>query len=82
MWQAQWVTRALRQANPGLDFSIRGMKTKGDNILDVPLAKIGDKGLFTKELELALLNGEIHMAVHSMKDLHQIACRADNRRSL
>ena len=48
MWQAQWVTRALRRANPGLDFSIRGMKTKGDNILDVPLAKIGDKGLLPK----------------------------------
>ncbi|HHW29808.1 MAG TPA: hydroxymethylbilane synthase [Syntrophomonadaceae bacterium] len=69
MWQAQWVSSALRRANPGLDFSIRGMKTKGDNILDVALAKIGDKGLFTKELELALLKGEIHMAVHSMKDL-------------
>jgi hydroxymethylbilane synthase len=45
------------------------MKTKGDNILDVALAKIGDKGLFTKELEVALLNGTINLAVHSMKDL-------------
>lgn len=69
MWQAEWVTSALRRANPGLNFYIRGMKTKGDNILDVALAKIGDKGLFTKELELALLNGEINLAVHSMKDL-------------
>lgn len=69
MWQAEWVTGALRRANPGLNFHVRGMKTKGDNILDVALAKIGDKGLFTKELEVALLNGEINLAVHSMKDL-------------
>ncbi|AGL01510.1 hydroxymethylbilane synthase [Desulfoscipio gibsoniae] len=69
MWQAHWVADALRQAHPDRSFHIRGMKTKGDNILDVALAKIGDKGLFTKELELALLNGEINMAVHSMKDL-------------
>lgn len=69
MWQARWVADALFKAHPGHNFIIKGMKTKGDNILDVALAKIGDKGLFTKELELALLNGSINLAVHSMKDL-------------
>ncbi|KAF1084717.1 Porphobilinogen deaminase [Sporotomaculum syntrophicum] len=69
MWQASWVAEALQQAYPDRSFQIKGIKTKGDNILDVALAKIGDKGLFTKELEAALLNGTIHMAVHSMKDL-------------
>lgn len=69
MWQANWVQEALRNAHPDLNFRVLGMKTKGDKILDVALAKIGDKGLFTKELEVALLNGEIDMAVHSMKDL-------------
>lgn len=69
MWQAEWVADALRQIHPGKKFQISGMKTKGDNILDVALAKIGDKGLFTKELEVALLNQDINLAVHSMKDL-------------
>lgn len=69
MWQARWVAETLQQAHPGCNFKIQGMRTKGDNILNVALAKIGDKGLFTKELETALLNGNIQMAVHSMKDL-------------
>ncbi|WP_027364223.1 hydroxymethylbilane synthase [Desulfotruncus alcoholivorax] len=69
MWQSEWVARQLRKYNPNHSFIIKGMKTKGDNILDVALAKIGDKGLFTKELEYALLEGRISMAVHSMKDL-------------
>jgi len=69
MWQARWVAAALQQAHPDRSFHIQGMKTKGDNILDVALAKIGDKGLFTKELEAALLSGTINLAVHSMKDL-------------
>lgn len=69
MWQARWVADALQQAHPDRNFHIQGMKTKGDNILDVALAKIGDKGLFTKELETALLSGTIALAVHSMKDL-------------
>lgn len=69
MWQTEWVAAKLRQAHPELNFDITGMKTKGDNILDVALAKIGDKGLFTKELEVALLEGIINLAVHSMKDL-------------
>ncbi|MCG8402804.1 MAG: hydroxymethylbilane synthase [Firmicutes bacterium] len=69
MWQARWVAGALRRAYPERGISITGMKTKGDHILDVALAKIGDKGLFTKELEAALLAGAIDLAVHSMKDL-------------
>lgn len=69
MWQANWVRDALQSIHPHLRFRVLGMKTKGDKILDVALAKIGDKGLFTKELEVALLNGTIDMAVHSMKDL-------------
>ncbi|MGB9802437.1 hydroxymethylbilane synthase [Desulfofundulus sp.] len=69
MWQARWVLEKLQKLNPGKRFILRGMKTRGDHILDVALAKIGDKGLFTKELEAALSAREIDMAVHSMKDL-------------
>lgn len=69
MWQANWVVDRLRELSPGYNYRIVGIRTQGDNILDVALAKIGDKGLFTKELELAMLRGEIDMAVHSMKDL-------------
>ena len=69
MWQSEWVAEQLRSYNPNLPIVINGMKTKGDSILDVALAKIGDKGLFTKELEHALLEGRISLAVHSMKDL-------------
>lgn len=69
MWQADWVAGRLRELRPGITVSLVGIKTKGDNILDAALAKIGDKGLFTRELETAMLNGEIDMAVHSMKDL-------------
>ncbi|HHW42334.1 hydroxymethylbilane synthase [Desulfofundulus thermobenzoicus] len=69
MWQARWVLNQLERRYPGQPFVLRGMKTKGDHVLDVALAKIGDKGLFTKELEIALDRGEIDLAVHSMKDL-------------
>ncbi|WP_027356314.1 hydroxymethylbilane synthase [Desulfofundulus thermocisternus] len=69
MWQARWVLEKLQGLYPQKKFVLKGMKTRGDHILDVALAKIGDKGLFTKELEVALLNGEIDLAVHSMKDL-------------
>jgi hydroxymethylbilane synthase len=69
MWQAKWVCSRLQELHPDCKFFIKGMKTTGDNILDVALAKIGDKGLFTKELELALARNEIDIAVHSMKDL-------------
>lgn len=69
MWQTNWVVDNLRRLNPDYTFKIVSMKTQGDKILDVALAKIGDKGLFTKELEVAMLNREIDLAVHSMKDL-------------
>lgn len=69
MWQACWVVERLKESSPEYSFRIVGIRTRGDNILDVALAKIGDKGLFTKELEYAMLRGEIDMAVHSMKDL-------------
>ncbi|HEY8875639.1 MAG TPA: hydroxymethylbilane synthase [Desulfosporosinus sp.] len=69
MWQAEWVKSQLSRFYPHLQFELVPMKTKGDKILDVPLSKIGDKGLFTKELELGLLSGELDMAVHSLKDM-------------
>lgn len=69
LWQTNWVLENLSKLNPGYKFRVIEMKTQGDKILDVALAKIGDKGLFTKELEVAMLKGEIDMAVHSMKDM-------------
>ena len=69
LWQTNWVVDKLREFYPEITFKIVTMKTKGDKILDVALAKIGDKGLFTKELEHALLNREIDLAVHSIKDV-------------
>lgn len=69
LWQAEWVKMKLEEFYPEVECILVPMKTKGDKILDVPLAKIGDKGLFTKELEVGLLNGEIDCAVHSLKDL-------------
>lgn len=68
-WQAEWVQSQLTAQHPELDVSITLIKTKGDKILDVPLAKVGGKGLFVKEIEDALLNGSIDLAVHSMKDV-------------
>ncbi|MDD4168717.1 MAG: hydroxymethylbilane synthase [Desulfotomaculaceae bacterium] len=67
--QAEWVTGRLREINPQYSYRIKGIRTLGDKYLDAALSKIGDKGLFTKELELALQRGEIDLAVHSMKDL-------------
>ncbi|HHY60221.1 MAG TPA: hydroxymethylbilane synthase [Clostridia bacterium] len=69
LWQTDCVLKALKEAHPHLTFTVKKIKTKGDKLLDVALAKIGDKGLFTKELEVAMLQGEIDLAVHSMKDL-------------
>ncbi|NIA19151.1 MAG: hydroxymethylbilane synthase, partial [Xanthomonadaceae bacterium] len=68
-WQAEWVRTQLSTTYPELEVSIKLIKTKGDKILDVPLAKVGGKGLFVKEIEDALLNGSIDLAVHSMKDV-------------
>jgi len=69
MWQANHVASLLRRRHPGIAVELLPMVTKGDIILDQPLAKIGGKGLFLKELERALLKGEADIAVHSMKDV-------------
>ena len=69
LWQSETVKSALEKAHPHLKVEIKIIKTKGDKILDVSLSKIGDKGLFTKEIEQALYDGEVDLAVHSMKDL-------------
>ena len=67
--QSQWVQARLQELAPGLTISLQRIQTSGDKILDVPLAKIGGKGLFVKEIEDALLSKEIDLAVHSMKDV-------------
>ena len=69
LWQANWVKSALVKAFPQQIIKLVTIKTKGDKILDVPLAKVGGKGLFVKEIEQALLDGRIDIAVHSMKDM-------------
>ena len=69
LWQANWVKSELAKIHKNIIFEIVIIKTKGDKILDSPLSKIGDKGLFTKEIEKALLNNEVDLAVHSLKDL-------------
>ncbi|KAA8996438.1 hydroxymethylbilane synthase [Affinibrenneria salicis] len=69
LWQAQYVQQQLERCHPGLRVELVPMVTRGDVILDTPLAKIGGKGLFVKELELALLDGRADIAVHSMKDV-------------
>jgi len=69
MWQAQFIQKCLRELYPQTEISILGMTTRGDQILDQSLAKIGGKGLFIKELEQALEDGRADIAVHSMKDM-------------
>ncbi|MBT3046762.1 MAG: hydroxymethylbilane synthase [Candidatus Thiodiazotropha sp.] len=69
MWQAEHVAAALKKAHPDLRVELLGMTTQGDKILDTPLAKIGGKGLFIKELEQGLMSKEADIAVHSMKDV-------------
>ena len=69
LWQAEYVKARLEQAHPGLKVSLVPMVSRGDKLLDAPLAKIGGKGLFVKELETALLENEADIAVHSMKDV-------------
>lgn len=69
MWQAHYVSDALARLHPGLTIELVRMSTQGDKILDVPLAKVGGKGLFVKELEQGLLSGAADIAVHSMKDV-------------
>lgn len=67
--QTYWVKAELEKHFPDIEFEVEKMSTQGDKILDVPLAKIGDKGLFTKELEVGMLNNSTDFAVHSLKDL-------------
>ncbi|WP_437879491.1 hydroxymethylbilane synthase [Pseudomonas sp. LRF_L74] len=69
LWQAEYVKARLEQAHPGVRVSLVPMVSRGDKLLDAPLAKIGGKGLFVKELETALLENEADIAVHSMKDV-------------
>ena len=69
LWQAEFIKAELERFHPGLQVELLGMKTKGDIILDVPLAKVGGKGLFVKELEQAMLDDRADIAVHSMKDV-------------
>ena len=69
LWQANWIKTELNKNTPSLSIKIIVIKTKGDKILDVPLAKVGGKGLFVKEIEEALLDGHVDLAVHSMKDM-------------
>lgn len=69
LWQAEWVKTELERRYPGLKINVKKIKTSGDKMTDVPLAKVGGKGLFVKEIEEALLAQEIDLAVHSMKDV-------------
>jgi hydroxymethylbilane synthase len=69
LWQAEWVKSELEKKYAGLTVTLTKIKTTGDKILDVPLAKVGGKGLFVKEIEEAMLANEIDIAVHSMKDV-------------
>lgn len=87
MWQAEYVQAGLSRAFPDLAVELLPMSTKGDRILDTPLAKVGGKGLFIKELEVAMMEGRADIAVHSLKDvpmefpegfgLHAV-CRREN----
>jgi len=89
LWQAEYVKARLIDIHPGLEVELVGMTTRGDKILDTPLAKVGGKGLFVKELEVAMLEERADLAVHSMKDvpvefpeglgLHVICEREDPR---
>ena len=69
MWQSNYIAGRLREEYPGCEVTLKKIVTKGDRILDVPLAKIGGKSLFTKEIEQELLDGTIDLAVHSLKDM-------------
>ncbi len=69
LWQSKFVKKEIEKKNKNVSVEIKIIKTKGDKILDVALSKIGDRSLFTKELEIELLNNKIDLAVHSLKDL-------------
>ena len=72
LWQAEWVKSQLNAIHPACQVDLVTIKTQGDKITDVPLAMVGGKGLFVKELEEALLAGDIDLAVHSMKDVPSV----------
>jgi len=72
VWQAEWVQARLHEIAPHLSIRLERIQTSGDKILDVPLAKIGGKALFIKEIEEALLRKDIDLAVHSMKDVPSV----------
>lgn len=72
LWQAHFVTAELKKAHPGMEVELLKMVSQGDKILDTPLAKIGGKGLFVKELEEGMLAGDADIAVHSMKDVPMV----------
>src|SRR6187401_1458604 len=69
LWQAEYVKSRLDEAFPDIGFELRIIRTTGDDQLDVALSKIGDKGLFTRQIETELVHGGIDLAVHSLKDL-------------
>lgn len=69
LWQSNYIKDCLEKQYPDCEVRLQKIVTKGDKILDVPLSKIGGKGLFTKEIETALLEGEVDLAVHSLKDM-------------
>ena len=69
LWQAEFVKHQLISHHPDLQVELVAMSTRGDKLLDAPLAKVGGKGLFVKELEVAMLEGRADIAVHSMKDV-------------
>jgi hydroxymethylbilane synthase len=72
LWQSEWVKAAILEQFPSLSVDLVVIKTKGDKILDVPLADLGGKGLFVKEIEQALLENRVDLAVHSMKDMPSV----------
>jgi hydroxymethylbilane synthase len=72
LWQANWVKTAVEGHHPGTAVELVVIKTQGDKILDVPLAQVGGKGLFVKEIEEALLDGRVDLAVHSLKDMPSV----------
>ena len=69
MWQAEYVRDRLQEAHEGLEVELVPIETRGDKILDVALSKVGGKGLFVKELEVALLEDRVDLCVHSTKDM-------------
>jgi len=69
LWQAEWIRSQILSIHPDVEIELNKIKTTGDKILDVPLAQVGGKGLFVKEIEEAMLRGEADLAVHSMKDV-------------